>query len=59
MLQATLTLILNMVCWSIDTLISLISTLEGCNKRGGGAKVPKLINEEIGINVEGEIFLKN
>ena len=25
----------------------------GWNKRGGVAKVPELINEEVGINVEG------
>ena len=30
----------------------------GWNKRGGGAKVPQLINEEVGINVEGGIFLE-
>ena len=28
------------------------------NSRGGGAKVPELINEEVGINVEGGIFWK-
>ena len=30
----------------------------GWNKRGGGAKVLELIDEEIGINVEGGIFWK-
>ena len=25
---------------------------------GGGEKVPKILNEEVGINVEGEIFWK-
>ena len=30
----------------------------GWNKRGGGAKVAKSINVEVGINVEGEIFWK-
>ena len=28
------------------------------NKRGGGAKVAKLLNVELGINVEGGIFGK-
>jgi hypothetical protein len=28
----------------------------GWKKRGGGAKVPELLNEEVGINVEGGIF---
>ena len=28
----------------------------GCAKPGGGARVPDLINEEVGINVEGRIF---
>ena len=30
----------------------------GWNKWGGGAKVPELINEEDGINVEGEKKIK-
>ena len=30
----------------------------GWNKRGGGAKVAKLINLEVGINVEGGISWK-
>ena len=30
----------------------------GWNKRGGSAKVAKLINVEVGINVEGGIFWK-
>ena len=29
------------------------------NKRGGGAKFTKLLNVELGINVEGGIFGKN
>ena len=29
------------------------------NKRGGGAKFAKLLNVELGINVEGGIFGKN
>ena len=29
------------------------------NKRGGGAKVAKLLSVELGINVEGGIFGKN
>ena len=28
------------------------------NKRGGGAKVPKSLNVEVGINMEGGIFWK-
>ena len=39
-------------------LISLLNSRVGWNKRGGGAKVPELINEEVGINVEGGIFWK-
>ena len=30
----------------------------GWNKRGGGAKVAKLLNVQVGINVEGGIFWK-
>ena len=30
----------------------------GWNRRGGGAKVAKLLNVEAGINVEGGIFWK-
>ena len=30
----------------------------GWNKPGGGAKVAKLLNVEVGINMEGGIFLK-
>ena len=30
----------------------------GWNKRGGGAKVAKSLNMEVGINVEGGIFWK-
>ena len=29
------------------------------NKRGRGAKVAKLLNDKLGINVEGGIFGKN
>ena len=31
---------------------------EGWNKRGGGAKVAKLLNVQVGIDVEGGIFWK-
>ena len=31
---------------------------EGWNKRGGGAKVVKSLNVEVGINIEGVIFWK-
>ena len=34
----------------------LSNSCGGWNKRGGGAKVAKSINVEVGINVEGEIF---
>ena len=30
----------------------------GWNNRGGGAKVSELINEEVGMNVEGGIYWK-
>ena len=40
------------------TLISLLNGRGGWNKRGGGAKVPELINEEVGINVDGGSFWK-
>ena len=40
-----------------STLISLIAEEAGINvERGGGAKDPELINEEVGINVEGWII---
>ena len=41
------------------TLISLLNSRVGWNKRGGGAKVPELINEQVEINVEGGSFWKN
>ena len=37
----------------------LSNSQEGWNKRGRGAKVPELINKEVGINVEGGFFGKN
>ena len=36
----------------------LTNSRGGWNKRGGDAKLPELINEEVGINVEGGIFWK-
>ena len=30
----------------------------GLNKRGGGAKVSKSVNVEVGLNMEGGIFWK-
>ena len=36
----------------------LFNKLGAWNKRGGGAKVAKLLNVELGINVEGGIFGK-
>ena len=38
------------------TLISLYNSRGGWNKSGGVAKVAKLINVEVEINVEGGIF---
>ena len=40
--------------WNFESKVSQ----GGWNKRGGGGKVPKSINEEAGINVEGGIFWK-
>ena len=37
----------------------LSNSREGWNKRGGGAKVTKSLNVELGINQEGGIFGKN
>ena len=37
----------------------LSNNCEGWNKRGGGPKVAKSINVEVGIDVEGGIFQKN
>ena len=34
----------------------LFNSRGGCNKCGGGAKFPELINKEVGINVEEGIF---
>ena len=43
-----------------NKLYSHLSNKRGAwNKRGGGAKVGKLLNVELGINVEGGIFGKN
>ena len=36
----------------------LFTKCGGWNKPGGGAKVAKSLNVEVGINVEGEIFWK-
>ena len=41
-----------------DNYSNLSKSRGGWNKRGGGAKVPELINTEVGINVEGGIFWK-
>ena len=42
----------------IYTLISLHNSQGVWNKRRRGAKVPELINDEVGINLEGGIFWK-
>ena len=36
----------------------LFNKCGGWNKRGGGAKVAKSLNVEVGINMEGGIFWK-
>ena len=41
-----------------NTYSYLSNSQGGWNKRGRGAKIPKLINKEVGINVEGGIFWK-
>ena len=40
------------------TYFQLSNNCEGWNKRGGGAKVAKSINLEVGINMEGGTFWK-
>ena len=42
---------------NLSTLF-LSNSQGGFTKPGGGAKDPELINEEVGINVEGGIFWK-
>ena len=45
---------------AVDCIYSHISNKRGgWNNRGGGAKFAKLLNLELGINVEGGIFGKN
>ena len=44
---------------TIVTYSHLFNIRGAWNKRGGGAKVAKLLNVELGINVEGGIFGKN
>ena len=41
-------------CWFGYSHLS--NSQGGWNKRGGGAKVAKSINVEVGINMEGRIF---
>ena len=38
----------------VSSYSHLSNSRRGWNKRGWGAKVPKLINEEVGINVKGK-----
>ena len=40
------------------TYSHLSNSRGGWNKHEGGAKVPELINEEVGMNMEGGIFWK-
>ena len=48
------TYVLNAKAWIINVFhLHLSHKRGGWNKRGGGAKVPELINEVVGINVEG------
>ena len=46
--------------WQVGEALSKYSHLSnncgGWNKCGGGAKVAKLINVEVGINIEDRIF---
>ena len=46
--------------WIIFKTVTLISPNKcgGWNKRGGGAKVAKSLNVEVGKNMEGGIFCK-
>ena len=46
------------VFYFINLISFKISGRGGWNKRGGGAKVAKSINVEVGINLEGGIFWK-
>ena len=43
---------------NIEGYSHLSNNLEGWNKRGGGAKVAKSLNDEVVINVEDVIFWK-
>ena len=47
-----------MFCYLISKYSLLFDKPGGWNKRGGGAKVAKSLNVELGINVEGGIFWK-
>ena len=49
--ESTLTFLVCLLTYS-----HLSNRRGGWNKRGGGANVPELINEEVGINVEDGIF---
>ena len=42
----------------VDVYSHLFIKCGGWNKRGGGAKVAKSLNVEVGINVEGGILWK-
>ena len=44
--------------FALPTYSHLFNKRGGWNKRGGGAKVAKLLNVQVGINVEGGIFWK-
>ena len=47
------------LCQTILCLPHLFNKRGAWNKRGGGAKVAKSLNVELGINKEGGIFGKN
>ena len=42
----------------LGTYSLIFNSQGGWNKLGGGAKISKSINMEVGINVEGRIFRK-
>ena len=45
--------------WNLSVYSHLFNKRGGWNKHGGGAKVAKSLNVELGINEEGGIFGKN
>ena len=53
------TICASFVCDKEGTYSHLFNKRGAWNKRGGGAKVAKSLNVELGINEEGGIFGKN